>query len=277
MTIDTWTCPTCRREQHVQYCPDCGERVLHAHDLTLYGLAEQAVEAVAHLDGRVLHTFRSLLLRPGLLTESYMRGQRKPILAPPQVFLIANLVFFGFQSIFHVNVFSNPLESQLGNQFYTGLATRLVAARLDVLHTTQELYAPVFDHAVMVNAKSLIILMTPPCAILASLLFYARRRPFVTHVVFAIHFYAFWLIFFCGAVPLLAITLVLFMSASGIRLSSSAMDGITSYTLVICAVAYLYVAAGRVYEEHGAGRLLKVLVLAVASGVTVIGYRSWCF
>ena len=55
------------------------------------------------------------------------------------------------------------------------------------------------------------------------------------------------------------------------------MDGITSYTLVSCAVTYLYVAAGRVYEERGAGRLLKVLVFAIASGLTVIGYRFVVF
>jgi hypothetical protein len=172
MAAETWICPTCGLSRQARYCTDCGERALHAHDLTVLGLAEQMVEAIAHVDGRVVHTFRCLLMRPGLLTESCVRGQRKPILGPLQVFLIANLLFFGFQSLFHANVFSNPLESQLHHQYYKRLATRLVGARLDALHAMQELYAPAFDHAVMVNAKSLIILMTPPTAMLAGLLFY---------------------------------------------------------------------------------------------------------
>ena len=37
---------------------------------------------------------QSLITQPGLLTDAYVRGRRKPYLAPLQVFLIANLVFF---------------------------------------------------------------------------------------------------------------------------------------------------------------------------------------
>ena len=72
-------------------------------------------------------------------------------------------------------MFSSPLESQLHQQFYKRLAGRLVAARLEALHTTEEEFARAFDHAVVVNAKSLIILMTPPLALRAALLFYPRR------------------------------------------------------------------------------------------------------
>ena len=277
IAVETWTCPTCARPCRARYCADCGERALHAHDLTVFGLAEQAVEAVAHVDGRVFQTFRSLMMHPGLLTESYVRGQRKPFLGPLQVFLIANLIFFGFQSLFRANVFSNPLESQLHNQYYKTLAQRLVGARVEALHTTQELYAPAFDHAVKVNAKSLIILMTPPIAILASLLFYSRRRPFVTHVVFAIHFYAFWLIVFCVLTPILGLAIVAYMSASGTRLSPSTMDVLVSYVLVSCAAAYLFMAAGRAYDGRGVGRTVKVFILAVAGALTVIGYRFVVF
>src|SRR5712671_7874671 len=117
-TAEVWTCPTCAQPRQSRFCPDCGERAPHAHDLTIAGFAEHAVEEFAHVDGRVFRTFRSLLRRPGLLTESYVKGQRKPILGPLQVFLIANLIFFGFQSLFHASVFSNPLAQQVGNQYY---------------------------------------------------------------------------------------------------------------------------------------------------------------
>jgi hypothetical protein len=64
----------------------------------------------------------------------------------------------------------------------------LESARVPSFTTsTQELYAPAFDHAVMVNAK------------------------------IAIHFHAFWLIVFCALVPILALALVAFMFVSGIQ------------------------------------------------------------
>src|SRR5258708_15266195 len=40
-----WTCPSCRGAVSTPYCPECGERALRAHDLTLRGLAEQVFEA----------------------------------------------------------------------------------------------------------------------------------------------------------------------------------------------------------------------------------------
>ena len=41
---------------------------------------------------------------------------------------------------------------------------------------------------------------------------------FVTHVVFAIHFYAYWLIVFCATTPFIGLGLVAFMGVSGMRL-----------------------------------------------------------
>src|SRR4249919_903198 len=99
LTAETWTCPTCAQPCQSRYCPECGERAPRPHDLSLAGFAEHAVEEVAHVDGRVLRTFRALLTRPGVLTESYVIGRRKPLLGPLQVFLIANLLFFGVQSL----------------------------------------------------------------------------------------------------------------------------------------------------------------------------------
>ncbi len=129
------------------------------------GFAEHAVEEFAHVDGRVFRTFRALLTRPGLLTESYVRGQRKPVLGPLQVFLIANLVFFGFQSLFHASVFSNPLARRSAASTTSGWRR---GCRRRVARSHHAGKPPAFDHAVVVNAKSLIILMTPPFALLAA-------------------------------------------------------------------------------------------------------------
>lgn len=275
--VTPWICPTCGQSCSGKFCSNCGERALHPHDLTLLGLGEEVVEQVTHTDGRIFHTFASLIRRPGELTDSYVRGSRRPVLGPLQVFLIANVIFFGMQSLFHASVFSNPLRQHVQGQYYSGLATRLVEARIASLHTTLERYEPAFDHAVIVNAKSLIILMTPPMALLAFLLFYTRRKPFVTHVVFAIHFYAFWLLAFCVAGPVIAVGILLFTGLSGVHLESHQLDSVMSYGLFTLAGVYLASAAGRVYGGNRVLRVAKALLLAFTAGVMVIGYRLVVF
>ena len=62
-----------------------------------------------------------------------------------------------FQTAFHANVFARTLDSQMTGQFYRPLATRLVTARVTALNTSVDHFASAFDHAVKINAKSLII------------------------------------------------------------------------------------------------------------------------
>ena len=65
-------------------------------------------------------------------------------------------------------------------------------------------------------------------------------------MVFAIHFYAFWMIAFCVVGPALGVLIVVFMKVSGLQLASSTMDGAMTYALTSCCAAYVFVAAGRV-------------------------------
>lgn len=62
-----------------------------------------------------------------------------------------------------------------------------------------EQYAPIFNRAVILHAKSLILLMTLPFALLLPLIFLRERRPFMTHVVFSLRLYAFLFLLFCVA------------------------------------------------------------------------------
>ena len=78
-------------------------------------------------------------------------------------------------------------------------AQQLVAHRVESLHTTLDRYAPVFDEAVGVNAKSLIILMVLAFALIPPLVFYRSHRSFGTHLVFSLHLYTFLLLLFCVA------------------------------------------------------------------------------
>src|SRR5205085_9903363 len=93
-----WVCPNCRTLTASAYCPACGERPAGPRDLTLGALGLEAFEAVSSVDGKLLRTMRTLILRPGALTAAYEAGARKPYIGPLGIFLAANALFFAVQS-----------------------------------------------------------------------------------------------------------------------------------------------------------------------------------
>lgn len=237
------------------------------------GLAAKLIHAGTSIDARALRTARRLLRQPGELTNAWLRGVRRPYVAPFQLFLLANVIFFALQWLTGETVLSSSLESHLHHQDWSALAQALVAAKLQSTHTTLELYTPIFDRAVGVNAKSLIILMTLPFAVLLPLVFWRRHRPVMAHVVFSVHLYTFLLLFFCLA--LVAAKLSALLGFGG--LESARVDNVLSIVNVVACALYLYAAIGPVYGATGVLRLVQTLVLAVAVGAIVVGYRFVVF
>ena len=268
-----WVCPTCQRPVLTPFCAQCGEEPHAPDEFTLRGLAAKGLHALTSIDARVMRTAWCLLRHPGRLTLAWTAGARKPYVAPFQLFLIANVLFFGLQWLTSMNIFSSTLDSHLHHQDWSELARSLLAQRLDKTQVPFELYAPVFDRTVVLNAKSLIVLMTLPFALLLPLLFFRERRPFMAHMAFSLHHYTFLLLLFCAA--LVAAKLSALLGGGG--LDSPAVDNVlTVINLVACAL-YLYAAIGTVYGATGALRVVKALVLTIAVGLIVLAYRFALF
>jgi hypothetical protein len=251
------------------FCPGCGERPIVAADLSLKGIAAQLMKAVGGVDGRLLRTLRGLLRHPGSLTVAYVEGRRKPLVGPLQLFLLANVAFFAVQSLTHMRVFSSSLASHLHQQDWSALAQHLVAERLAATRTTLEAYAPLFDRAVVLHAKSLVIAMVPPFAIALPVLFFRSRRPFSVHLAFALHFYAFVLLLFC--LCLAAATGAVLLGSGGLE-SAPLDNALTAFILVVSAL-YLYAASATVYGTRGIAGATRAIVLAIWVGVIVVAYR----
>ncbi|MBB3181779.1 DUF3667 domain-containing protein [Variovorax sp. Sphag1AA] len=268
-----WTCPTCKTGVLTPFCPLCGEEPLKPIDLTLRGLAEKLSHALTSIDARVLRTARLLILRPGELTLAWTEGRRKPYVAPFQLFLVANVIFFFLQSLTGINVFSSNLHSHLHQQDWSELAQSLLSSRLEVTGTSIDTYAPIFDRAVVLNAKSLIVVMAVPFSALLPLVFLRKRQPFMLHLVFSLHVYTFLLLVFCLA--LLAAKACEWSGIGG--LDTPAVDNVLSVANLAACALYLYVAIGRVYGARGAMRVVQAIVLALAVGVIALGYRFALF
>jgi len=266
---EPWTCPTCNKSVSTPFCPGCGERPLHPRDLTLRGFLQQVLLALTRVDGRLIRTVKGLVTRPGALTVAYLQGQRKLYTAPLQLFFLANVLFFAMHVFTDAKIFATPLDAHLHNQPWSPLAGRLVMHRLETTYRTLDIYAPVFDRAMALNAKSLIVLMVVPFALVLPILFYRNRRPFMAHVVFSLHFCTFLLLLFCIALVVVGADEM----SGGNGLKSDTQDHALSIGLLLASTAYLYMATGTVYAETGAIRALKVVPLALVVVCTVLGYR----
>jgi hypothetical protein len=238
-------------------------------DLTLRGLLEQLVHAFTQIDGRNLRSLRYLVSRPGSLTVAYLQGQQKAYLGPVPLFLVANVLFFAIESLTGGRVFTTPIEAHLHTQPWSPLAGELVARRLEAMHSTLAVYAPVFNRAVAVNARTLIIVMALSFVIAPTILFHRSGRPLITHAVFSLHLYAFLLLLFCVANVIPAVD----KWFGGPGLASEPMDHAISIALVIACATYLWVAVTKVYGTAGVARVLQVAALTLAVVSIVLGYR----
>ena len=264
-----WICPACDTPVTTPYCPACGERQPHPHELTLRGLLRQAVEAFTSLDGRLWRSLGNLLRRPGALTVLYHHGPRKPYIGPFALFLLTNVLFVAMEVLPGSNIFSTPLDNHLHNQPWSPLAQELVSHRLEEMQTTLDAYAPIFNQAVARNAQSLVILMVLPFALFPLMLFRKSRMPFAVHLAFSLHFHAFLLLLI--SIALLIPVIDLWLGGAG--LASRRLDnGIAIGSLLICAV-YLYLSAGRVYGGSGTTRISKAVLLVLAAASIFLGYR----
>jgi hypothetical protein len=251
-----WTCPSGHGLVGTPFCPECGERPLLARELTLGGLAGQLFQALTSVDGRLLRSLRSLVVKPGLLTISFLQGRRKPYIGPVSLFLVTNVLFFATESLTGGTVFTTPLDSQLHTQPWSPLARTLVTHRLDALQMTAAQFAPRFDAAIALHARSLILLMALSFALLPAMVFRRGRHPFAAHAVFSLHLYAFMLLLFCLG-TMVPITL----------------DYAVSIALVLACGVYLYFAIGAVYGGSRPARVLESAALTTGVAAIVLGYR----
>jgi len=257
----------------MRYCPQCGEERLRPGDLSMRDLVTQFAKKTSSIDGKLVRSWRSLLVRPGQLTAAHISGERRRYVSPLALFFIGNALFVGVQSLTGMNILSSPLESHLYSQDWSPFAQELVRDGLVHRGLTLEAYAPVFDRSAIFNAKALIILMALFFAPLLALVFRAVRRPAGAHIVFALHLYAFVLILLSAAVLLAQLDLLL--GGGGLR--SSVVDKTLSiFNLLVCGF-YLYLAIPKVYSTSGWRRLGSTVLLTLSIALLFVGYRFAIF
>jgi hypothetical protein len=201
------------------------------------------------------------VFKPGFLTAEYLAGRRVRYARPLQLFVIINVVFF----------FSLQWMGWFGwtYRFYTSPPFPQAAARIQHAEARMaETKVPPtefqikFDAILSSKRKAFIGVMIPLFAFASLLLHLRRRRNYVAHLVFALHYYSFMLVLLiAGFMPLVFLARGIAVLTEGVLGGEEPL--LIAQTLVF--VAYLYAALRRVFQQ---GRLLtgfKAVVLSLTT------------
>lgn len=94
VSYDGVHCANCSAPMQGEYCHHCGQSI-HTVLKPVHHMAEDALETVLHVDGRLFHTVPQLFTKPGFLTLEYFAGRRQRYIAPFRLmFILCLLAFF---------------------------------------------------------------------------------------------------------------------------------------------------------------------------------------
>lgn len=269
-------CPSCGHAFSSPYCPECGERRPDNRRYDLRHFFHEALEVLFHIDYTLPRTLKTLFAQPGRLTKDFMEGRRKPYLAPLQLFLIVNLLFFVVQSFVGLigsefDVLTSPLQVHLKYSRYKDLAGRLVDRKLATEGISYDKFELAFNHSVKVNAKSLIVVMVPVFAMGVALLNLKRRRFIVEHLVFSLHFFTAFMLF----IALIDLIVAILLKLPGRIYHPGWANRIIALAIIIGVVAYLFQAFKRTYNASNPATVANAVALTLFMVAVVLPLYSF--
>jgi hypothetical protein len=89
-----------------RFCSHCGQENLDIED-SAFHLFIHYIQDLFHYDGKLWHTLKSLVTRPGLVAMEYMEGKRQRYLEPIRFYVFASTVFF---LVFFVMIGKEPVH-----------------------------------------------------------------------------------------------------------------------------------------------------------------------
>jgi Protein of unknown function (DUF3667) len=237
-------CPNCSMEFLGDFCHGCGEKQPHTEELTFRHFALHATHDLTHIDSKIFATLRYLFTRPGFLTQEFIAGRRRRYMRPFSLFLIAVAVFFladGFKPVSSYNIRQLTAQDKKGQirAAWKQLAEAKHVSEEIIMERVQDTMHRASNAAQILNALAMAIVLT---------LFF-RKRYFVEHLVFSMHFLS---ITFFGTVLLLPL--------------QSRLSGRMFVVLAtVVYMAYLFLSMRRVY---GQGRVATFFKAVAAYAVT---------
>lgn len=294
------SCLNCNAVIHGRFCHICGQENVAPREKFRHMLAHFVFD-LFHFDGKFFSTMKSLLLKPGFLSQEHLRGRRADYLHPIRLYIFTSAFFFLFffavktdkiedkKSVntadsIRNNDIVNFKQSYSGIREYDSLQARLPQDKRDgyiikkLTRRNLELKEKYPDGKEMKSKlldvfthqfPKLLFISLPIFAFILFLL-YSRKNKYyyADHVVYTLHLYsAFFIILF------LIICLNILFTAVGLYTynddkSVNYLNGLISSTLASWFLMfYWYKSLRKFYNQSRGKTILKFFILLVTNSI----------
>jgi hypothetical protein len=253
-------CPVCRERLAGAYCHRCGEERFDPASLGLRRFAGKTFQELTDLEhSKIFRTFRSLLARPGFLTNEFVAGRKNLYLSPLKVLLVTLAVYF-FLYTFYQPVAVYDLNTMIAND-WTGQWPKMIAQLAARKRVTPDVLVAEVTEKWQAYMSLLQLSNVVLCAVLLWLLQLLSGRYFVEHFVFSLHFFSFTYLLSALLWPLYVLV--------GVGLTKTALG--FSAVVVAAMIAYLFFAMRAVYRESHVVTLAKAGAFYLGSYLSMAG------
>jgi hypothetical protein len=194
-----------------KYCASCGQKDQPVPP-DFHHFFHDVAHEFLHLDGKIVHSLKMLLFRPGLLTNEYWEGHRAAQVPPLRLYLVASVVMFGLILLLP-NVTRVPFEPTMkvtSTDYDNGAPHNIIELPVERRkEIVGQLFSPdsrwllfrdplikavedpkEFRHRLLGNASKTMFVMLPLFALVTWLTFRRARRVYMEHLVLALHIHS---------------------------------------------------------------------------------------
>lgn len=259
-------CSNCGAHLHGPFCHQCGQSTAERpYDLRAFFVS--ALHDVFSFRSRSLRSLVLLAVKPGEVTADYFAGRRVRHTQPVQLYLIAAALFFLANS-FHPFIAvtgQNQVMSSLGSIRAGRVLSTEDLRALQTNGVSMEVFRERFRSAVNQSLPPFMIGSIVGFAMALSA--FSPRRPALVHIVFSLHWTAFYLAI---------------MAFERFVPGPPGQTSILGPIFVVLAIGHLIVALRRVYHHSwpraiASGLGLTVLFNLLLAGwvLSVVAYAQW--
>lgn len=232
-------CLNCGTEIVGNFCHVCGQQASEVK-VHIIPLLRELIGDWLGFDSVFWRTLKALVLRPGMLTDAFNKGQRVRYLAPTRLYLLISIVFF----FIYVNF--DPI---IPEQIFT---PEEIQAELQEAGTSYDLFKDRWDDSMQNTLVFCMFIVIPLLAFGLKLFYIGSKRYLVEHFIFSLHFCAFFLLSWIPA-SLFASQVLYLVATFGLAI-------------------YLFLALRMVYRQSIPMTIIKTVLVYVYFLIVLLTY-----
>jgi hypothetical protein len=245
-----------------RFCSGCGEPAA-GPAVSLWSVFREGIGDLFSIDGKIFRTVAALMIKPGHLTAEYFAGRRKRYARPFAVLLVSSLIYFIVQP--HTNFVRRDFDTYVA---MGGWYRDAIEGRIENTAEPRAVFRARFDTLAGIQGSTAMLVLTPLLALLARALYWRRSSYLVKHLVFSVHFFAYFMLY-------VALVMIPVISLLPERLDN---DRTILPMLLVGTIPYVFFALRRIHGEGWWRTGVKTAVLGVAFySLALRGYSTLLF